>query len=276
MDKLVELLIETINSIFGEDKFSLIFYLGLILITILLFKEFKNKISNEINIKNEQLDMALKSLLKLKFEFIEYKGSSKSEENFGELKNNIIDAFPYVSYKLSKELHSITSNIDDIKINELISFLDIELEGLKYNQDSSIVMINNSNILDEVSYTLRARFYTIFMASTMTFISIIFILVITLFSVALSSVESGWSKYFFIQMIFNLVFFLFYVLLVGSLIQEKKLKNNLWSWGYVILTIIISIVLISLYRYGIWISIVHFALFFVMILMLKKFQNSSN
>lgn len=276
MDKLVELLIETINSIFGEDKFSLIFYLGLILITILLFKEFKNKISNETNIKNEQLDMALKSLLKLKFEFIEYKGSSKSEENFGELKNNIIDAFPYVSNKLSKELHSITSNIDDIKINELISFLDIELEGLKYNQDSSIVMINNSNILDEVSYTLRARFYTIFMASTMTFISIIFILVITLFSVALSSVESGWSKYFFIQMLFNLVFFLFYVLLVGSLIQEKKLKNNLWSWGYVILTIIISIVLISLYRYGIWISIVHFALFFVMILMLKKFQNSTN
>lgn len=276
MDKLVELLIETINSIFGEDKFSLIFYLGLILITILLFKEFKNKISNETNIKNEQLDMALKSLLKLKFEFIEYKGSSKSEENFGELKNNIIDAFPYVSNKLSKELHSITSNIDDIKINELIGFLDIELEGLKYNQDSSIVMINNSNILDEVSYTLRARFYTIFMASTMTFISIIFILVITLFSVALSSVESGWSKYFFIQMLFNLVFFLFYVLLVGSLIQEKKLKNNLWSWGYVILTIIISIVLISLYRYGIWISIVHFALFFVMILMLKKFQNSSN
>lgn len=276
MDKLVELLIETINSIFGEDKFSLIFYLGLILITILLFKEFKNKISNETKIKNEQLDMALISLLKLKFEFIEYKGSSKSKEKFAELKNNIIDAFPYVSYKLSKELHIITSNIDDTKINELIRLLDFELEGLKYNQDSSIVMINSSNIIDEVSYTFRARFYTIFMSSTMTFISIIFILVITLFGVALSSVESGWIKYFFIQMIFNLVFFLFYVLLVGSLIQEKKLKNNIWSWGYVILSIIISIVLISLYKYGIWISIVHFALFFVMILMLKKFQNNSN
>lgn len=276
MDKLVELLIETINSIFGKDKFTLIFYLGLILIVILLFKEFKNKISNETKIKNEQLDDALKSLLKLKFDFIEYKGSSKSKEEFAELKNNIIDSFPYVSYKLSRELHIITSDINDTKINEVIRLLDSELEGLKYNQDSSIVMVNSPNIIDEVSYIFRARFYPIFMSFIMTCISMIFIIGITLFGIALSFTKSGWSIYFSIQMIVNLVFFLFYVLLVGSLIQEKKLKNNIWSWGYVILSIIISIVLISSYKYGIWISIIHFALFFIMIFMLKKFQNNSN
>lgn len=51
MDKLGEMLVDTINSLFGEDKFSLIFYLGLMLIAILLFKEFKNKIADESTLK---------------------------------------------------------------------------------------------------------------------------------------------------------------------------------------------------------------------------------
>lgn len=270
MDKLADLLVATINSVFGEDKLSLIFYLGLLLIAILLFKEFKNKIADESTIKKEQLDMALKSLLELKFELVRYKDVSKAEEDFEKLKVKVIDAFPYVSFKLGKQLHNINTTLEISKIDELIKSLDSELEGLKYTQDSSIVMVNSYNMMDNISYIFRTRFHTIFMSSTMTFISLIFILVIGFLSLALSSVESGLNKYFFIQMLFNLLFFLFYVILVGSLLQEKKIKNGFWSWVYVILSVIISLVLISLYTKELWLSSVHFVLFFVMIILLKK------
>lgn len=276
MDKLADLLIDTINSVFGEDKFSLIFYLGLILIAILLFKEFKNKIADDSKIKKEQLDIALKCLLELKFEFVKYQNPIKSEENYENLKVKIINAFPYVSYKLGEQLHTINATIENTRIDELIILLNLELEGLKRNQDSSIVMVNNDNIMDNISYILRTRFNNIFLSSTMTFIALTFILIIGFLSLALSSVESIWEKYYLIQMILNLVLFLFYVLLIGDLLQQKKIKNSLWSWGYVILTIIISIVLISLYKRGIWISSIHFALFFAMVLILKKFRNNSD
>lgn len=270
MDKLADLLIDTINSVFGEDKFSLIFYLGLILIAILLFKEFKNKIADESTIKKEQLDMAMKSLLDLKFELAKFRDEIKAEENFEKLKIKVIDAFPYVSYKLGKQLHTINTTIENTKIDELIKLINSELEGLKYNQDSSIVMVNSYNIVDTMSYIYRTRFHTVFTSSMMTLISLLFILVIGFLNFALSSVASAWDKYFFIQMIINLMMLFFYVILVSSLFQEDKIKKSIISWGYIILSIIASIVLISQYNKELWLSSVHFVLFFVMIFLLKK------
>ncbi|MCR8852868.1 hypothetical protein [Lysinibacillus fusiformis] len=270
MDKLAELLIDTINSVFGEDKLSLILYLGLLFIAILLFKEFKNKIADESIIKKEQLDMALKSLLELKFELLKYK-NAKAEENFEKLKMKVIDAFPYVSNKLGGQLHIINDTIENTKIDELIKSLNSELEGLKYNQDSSIVMVNNYNIIDTMSYIYRTRFHTVFTSSMMTLISLLFILIIGFLNLALSFVESAWDKYFFIQMIINLMVLFFYAILVSSLFQEDKIKKSMWSWVYIILSIIISIVIISQYTKILWLSSVHFVLFIVMIYLLKKF-----
>ncbi|MED3799831.1 hypothetical protein P4604_20935 [Lysinibacillus capsici] len=65
MNELANILIETIKGLFGEDKISLIFYFGILLVSVLLFKEFKNKISEEAKNKNEQLDIALKNMLDL-------------------------------------------------------------------------------------------------------------------------------------------------------------------------------------------------------------------
>lgn len=270
MDKLAEVLINTINSVFGEDKLSLIFYLGLLLIAILLFKEFKNKIANESEVKKEQLDVALKSLLELKFELVKFRDTSKAEGDFEKLKIKVIDAFPFVSYKLGKQLQTINTAIDNTKIDELIEKLNSELEGLKYNQDSSIVMVNSYNIVDTMSYIYRTRFHTVFTSSMMTLITLLFILVVGFLNFALSTVESSWNKYFFIQMIINLMIFFFYVILVSSLFQEDKIKKNAISWGYIIFSIIISIVLISLYNKAIWLSSIHFVLFIVMIFLLKK------
>ncbi|MCP1144857.1 hypothetical protein [Lysinibacillus endophyticus] len=270
MDKLAEALISTINSVFGEDKLSLIFYLGLLLIAILLFKEFKNRIADESAIKKEQLDMALKSLLELKFELVKFRDISKEGEAFEQLKIKIIDAFPYASYKLGKKLHNINTTIDNAQINELIKLLNLEIEGLKYNQDSSIAIVNSYNIIDTMSYIYRTRFHTVFTSSMMTLISLLFILVVGFLNFALTTVESAWNKYFFIQMIINLMIFFFYVILVSSLFQEDKIKKNATSWIYVIVSIIISIVLISLYNKAIWLSSIHFVLFFVMIFLLKK------
>lgn len=156
------------------------------------------------------------------------------------------------------------------QINELIKLLNLEIEGLKYNQDSSIAIVNSYNIIDTMSYIYRTRFHTVFTSSMMTLISLLFILVVGFLNFALTTVESAWNKYFFIQMIINLMIFFFYVILVSSLFQEDKIKKNATSWIYVIVSIIISIVLISLYNKAIWLSSIHFVLFFVMIFLLKK------
>lgn len=120
----------------------------------------------------------MKSLLELKFELIKYQNLLKTEEKFEQLKLKIINAFPYVSYKLGDKLHNITPTIEDVEMEELIKLLNIELEGLKRNQDSSIVMVNTDNIVDNVGYILRTRFSNVFMSTTMTFISLTFILII--------------------------------------------------------------------------------------------------
>lgn len=270
MDKLAEELINTINGVFGEDKLSLIFYLVILLIAILLFKEFKNKIADESVEKKERLDIALKGLLELKFELVKFRDSSEVEENFEKLKIKVIDAFPYVSSKLGKQLHTINLSIDNTEMDKIINLLNSELEGLKYNQDSSIVMMNSYNIFDTISYIYRTRFHTVFTSYMMTLISLLFILVVGFLNFALTTVESSWNKYFFIQMIINLMIFFFYVILVSSLIQEDKIKKSAISWIYIIFSIIISIVLISFYNKVLWLSSIHFVLFFVMVFLLKK------
>ncbi|KGR89363.1 hypothetical protein [Lysinibacillus boronitolerans] len=270
MNELATLLIETIKGLFGEDKISMIFYFGILLVSVLLFKEFKNKISEEAKNKNEQLDIALKNMLDLKFELIIYKNSSKAQEDYDKLKNKLLNSFPYVSYKLSRELRNVHNNISDLKIDELATILDNEIDGLKSNQDSSVVMINSFNILDNISYIYRMRLHTIFMSTTMTFMALLFILIFGFLYFALSNVDSGLNQYFLIQILINLVIFFFYVLLVASLFQEEKIKKGLWSWLYIIVSIIVSITLISLYTKWMWLGVIHFVLFFGMVFLLKK------
>ncbi|MGA6580827.1 hypothetical protein, partial [Providencia sp. NPDC089923] len=89
------------------------------------------------------------------------------------------------------------STFENTKIDELIKLLNSGLEGPKCNQDSSIVMVNNYNIVNTMSCIYRTRFHTVFTSSMMTLISLLFILVIAFLNFALSSVESAWDKYFF-------------------------------------------------------------------------------
>lgn len=270
MNELAALLIETIKDLFGEDKISLVFYFGILIVSVLLFKEFKNKISEETKSKNEQLDIALIDILDFKFELIIYKNSSKTREDYDKLKSKLLNAFPYVSYKLSRELQVIDSTILDTKIDELTTKLDNEIGGLKSNQDSSVVMINSFNVLDNMSYIYRTRLHTIFMSTTMTFMALLFILIFGFLYFALSIVDSGLNKYYFIQMLINLMFFLFHVILIASLFQDDKIKRGLWSWVYVIIAITVSIALISLYTKWMWLSIAHFVVLIVMVFLLKK------
>lgn len=111
----------------------------------------------------------------------------------------------------------------------------MEIEGLKYNQDSSIAIVNSYNIIDTMSYIYRTRFHTVFTSSMMTLISLLFILVVGFLNFALTTVESAWNKYFFIQMIINLMIFFFYVILVSSLFQEDKIKK-MQRLGYMLLS----------------------------------------
>ncbi|MER2009243.1 MAG: hypothetical protein ABS939_17475 [Psychrobacillus sp.] len=270
MDKLAELLIDTINSVFGEDKFSLIFYLGIFLISILLFKEFKNKISEESRYTREQLDIALKVLLDLKFGLVSFKATTKSLESFGEIKAKILAAFPYLSIKLSEELQNININIQDNEIDVLLKDIETEINGLKNNQDSSIVMMNNYNVLANMSYIYRTRLHTIFVSTIMTLMTLLFILIVGFIYLAFAEVDSVLNRYYFIQMLINLMVFFTHLILIANFFQEEKIKNSLFTWIYVPLSLAISIVLLTLYTKWLWLTILHFVLLVVMIWLLKK------
>lgn len=271
MDKLADVIVETITELFGTDKLSLLFYLGLIILCILLFKEFKGKMNEEVKNKNEQLDIALRSLLDLKFEMIFFKGSQKSNDDLTNLRNKLIDAFPFLTFRLSEKLQQIKQFSDNENIDNLIVELEKEINGLKHSQNSSVVELNTHNILDNIIYNYRTRFYSIFMSVTMTLIALLFIIFVGFIYWALSNIDSVFEKYYLLQMLINLIIFLFYFVLVASLFQENKLKGNINSWFFIIGNPILSVFIISLYSSFIFLPSIHFLLLILGFMILKKY-----
>ncbi|WP_066047303.1 hypothetical protein [Robertmurraya korlensis] len=271
MNELVKLVIDTITKLFGENYLDFLVFLSVLIIGILLFREFKLRITEEINKKNEKTEIALQVLYDLKFELEIYTNSNKNIEDYLKLKDKVVLALPYLSYKLTLEFSKLNQTVSNSEILTMCKGLESEISLLKYNQDSAVVALNNKTLIDNIDYLYKSKFYPIFMPFMLTIFTIIIIslLLITYFS--LSSIESALMKYFLIQMLVNLLFLLFYIVIIGSLIQTDKIKKGWKTWTYVLISILISILIIAFYEKYMVLSMIHFVLFIIMFVVLKKY-----
>lgn len=271
MNELVKLATDTTNNLFGDNHIDFLFYLSLLISGILLFREYKLRIVEDKNKKNEQIDSAIKATYDLKIQLELFAKFERETEEYTQLREKVIVALPFLSYKLTKEINELTQTVSNDKLQELINGLEYELNILKYNQDSVVVALYNKALIDHIDFIYKSKIHPILIPFILTFLTLFAFLLILFFSFSFSNIDTIFSKYYLIQLIVNTILFVFYSLLIDSLIQNDKIKKGWKTWAFIIGSFIISLTIFLMYKLHITITIVHFIIFFIMFWLLKKY-----
>lgn len=237
MSEVAKVVFEGIKQLFGNNYVDLILYLSILLLALWLYREFRNKMVEDEKVRNEKVNSLLVILTDLEFELDEY---MRTKSNFEKLKEKLINAYPFLSYNLSKKVSNFNPSIEDAYINKFIKELKEEKNGLKYNQHDGFSHINEKSILKLLEYHYKTKFETIISPFMMTIFSLSIILLFSLILISLSNFGTFLQKLYLILATFNSIIFI--IVLIGLLdtAVNKKLKKKWSTWIFLILFFSIS------------------------------------
>ncbi|AVQ98359.1 hypothetical protein OBCHQ24_04815 [Oceanobacillus iheyensis] len=250
MIEILNVVIEGIRDLFKDNYLDLVFYLSTLLMFFYLFKHFKNSLKESDDSKKEQVQKQLIVLTNLEFELEEYK---RSGANFELLKEKLINATPYISYELNRDVRNIRPNMDANAINDFLKVLRVEIDGCKYIQIDDTSHVNEKSIVRIIDYHYKSKFGPILFPLLLTLGAMVMLSVFLLITIPISLVDSFGQKFILSYQAMNPIICVAFILTIIDLIANKKVQNKWTTWISIVTAFALSISSIVLaHKHVIW------------------------
>lgn len=270
MNEVIKIVIEGIKKLFGDNYVNLILYLSILILALWLYKEFRIKMVEDEKIRKEKINNILVLLMDLEFELNDF---IRNKSNFEKLKEKLISAYPYLSYKLSEKVSDFNPDLEETRIKEFLKELREEKSRYKINQFDELSIINEKYTLNIFEYHYKTKFKPFILPFFLTVFSLLIILIFTLILIFLYTTESLSQKLFLILVIINFLIFLIILLGFFDMTINKKIVYNWKIWTYLIIFLsfsVLSLVVFPISPASIVLFVFYILSFFLLPKILKK------
>jgi hypothetical protein len=233
----INVIIEGIKALIGNNPIGVILYLSTLFLFIWLYKEFR-KTSLDIEQENRaRINSHMLSLLDLEFELSNF---LEDKTNKDTLIEKLKAAYPIMTIELSKKVSKFTSNVDNQFIKEFILEIRSERNGMKERQNDSLIYINEKSLMRHFEYHYHSKSKSLLTPFMMTCLALFLIILFLLLTLAISSEQTIIEKIHLILTTMNSIVFLTFLIGIFDAVIGKRVINRPLSWIYIILFIIFS------------------------------------
>jgi hypothetical protein len=237
LGSVINVIIEGIKALIGNNPIGVILYLSTLFLFIWLYKEFR-KTSLDIEQDNRaRINSHMVTLLDLEFELIKF---LEDKTNKDTLIEKLKAAYPIMTIELSKKVSKFSSKVDNQFIKEFISEIRSERNGMKERQNDSLIYINEKSLMRHLEYHFHSKFKSLLTPIMMTCLALFLIILFLLLTLAISSEQTIIEKIHLILTTMNSIVFITFLLGIFDAIIGKRVINRPLSWIYIILFFIFS------------------------------------
>lgn len=242
-------LLNTFLQKVSKDNYEYLYLSIIIIIALLLFKQFKNNITDsnekeELQVR-EGINLLVMAILAIK----RYKSKAIDLDL---LYVELYKVLPYATKDLQK--HIFDMDIDDFNINEIEELLKNNYYSIRYMLKQDIVKRSSSLFSDNIYYVInRSKFYNIFIPLVYTLFSI-FMLIITITLLFNIQHYETLQIINFTVLISSVLIYLNIIINMADIISEKRF--NIKPETVILLTILVLsflFLLVKIFNIGIYI-----------------------
>lgn len=223
---------EIIELILSGD--SSILTILLVLLLVWLFKEIRMRYVRDIDLETIRIEQILKVCGELELKIIrqlEY----DNKESRDSLLNSISTSYSFLSRELFKKCVSCYDNRSKSELESLLIILREEISSMNY-EISKRTDIKKKDVIEYYINILNQ----FFIPAVITFGTLLLLMLIIVFVTTMNNPEVGWFNKLWISAQLGSSFILFFFIYVlFSMWIDKKLKNKLKNWIYIILVFLV-------------------------------------